>query len=62
MSVASDMKKLTHLRMMVNIDGFQMCPCLDDEHYPALLQYVALRTSEWSCFNARHDTVLLLEE
>ena len=62
MSVASDMRKLTHLMMMVNIDSFQMCPCLDDKHYPALLWYVVLLTSKWSCFNVRHDTVLLLEE
>lgn len=39
-----------------------MCPCLDDKHYPALLQYTALLTSRWSCCNVRHDTVLLLEE
>jgi len=62
MSVASDMRKLTHLRMMVNPDSFQMFPCLDDNHYPALLQYIALLTSKWSCFNVRHNTVLLLEE
>lgn len=49
MSVASDMRKLTHLRMMVDIDSSQMCPCMDDKHYPALLQYVALPTSKWSC-------------
>lgn len=39
-----------------------MCPCLDDKHCPALLQYTALLTSKWCCFNASHDTVLFLEE
>jgi hypothetical protein len=39
-----------------------MCPRLVDKHYPALLQYVALLTSKWACFNVRHDTVLHLEE
>jgi hypothetical protein len=60
MSIASDMRKLTHMMMMMvmNIDSFQMCLCLDDKHHPAPLQYIALLTSKWSCFNVRYDTVL----
>jgi len=39
-----------------------MCPCLVDKHYPALLWYIVLLTSKWSCFHITHNIVLLLEE
>lgn len=62
-SLASYTSRQPHFMMMMNIeDSFQTCPCLDSKHYPALLQYIALPTSKWSCFKVRHDTALLLQE